>query len=112
MCYYCEFKNDNFAAAIDHSVECHPSSELKLRMATLNTTSGKHGYMTKNFKCVPDKYTCQGKSIEANEDAGKLSIRICDISDRLHDMSIEENGNTPSPKHEWSFNTDFIKPIW
>jgi len=49
---YCEFQNDNFAA---DSLECHPSSELKLRMATLNHTSGKHGYITKHFKCVPEK---------------------------------------------------------
>jgi hypothetical protein len=48
---------------VEHTIQEHPTNEVKLRKCELSTSTGKCGYRTLNFKIMPSELESLGKKV-------------------------------------------------
>ena len=92
-CYRCGEKFDLFKDIIDHNIKLHPQESLKIRMLSLDCTTGSKIYISKDFHIQPSDIIGQGKSISVN-DNDKIIISSPEVSVTNETEPSNEDNNT------------------
>jgi hypothetical protein len=62
-CCYCGVTKQTQKQIVEHTIQEHPTNEVKLRKCGLSTSTGKCGYRTLNFKIIPSELESLGKKV-------------------------------------------------
>ena len=62
-CCYCGVTKHTQKQIVEHTIQEHPTNEVKLRKCELSTSTGKCGYRTLNFKIIPSELESLGKKV-------------------------------------------------
>jgi hypothetical protein len=85
-CCYCGVTKQTQKQIVEHTIQEHPTNEVKLRKCGLSTSTGKCGYRTLNFKIIPSELESLGKKVCVDDHGSAFIILFYNMT--LHFLNF------------------------
>ena len=109
-CCYCGVTKQTQKQIVEHTIQEHPTNEVKLRKCELSTSTEKCGYRTLNFKIIPSELESLGKKV-CVDDHGSVFTKAVIVNSPTtaspaHKKVKQENKLSPKAKQNPFENVD------
>ena len=110
-CCYCGVTKQTQKQIVEHTIQEHPTNEVKLRKCELSTSTEKCGYRTLNFKIIPSELESLGKKV-CVDDHGSVFTKAVIVNSPTtaspaHKKVKQENKLSPKAKQNLFENMSF-----